>query len=198
MFGRMLDEGMGKVHFWLMLIGFNLTFAPMHILGLIGMPRRVYTYPAGLGFELWNMVETVGAFVLALSQLIFLVNIIKSLRGPKNAPADPWGGATLEWSIPSPPQEFNFAEIPPVSSSMPLWDQRRALGRPLPEPEEVSGAGIHLPNPSHWPLVTAIGVAWTVGSLIFTAAVAQWYVITLVGVAILFYGTFRWAFEPTE
>jgi cytochrome c oxidase subunit 1 len=198
MFGRMLHEGLGKVHFWLTMIGFNLTFAPMHILGLNGMPRRVYTYPAGLGFELWNLVETVGAFVLALSLIVFIVNIVKSLRGPKNAPADPWGGATLEWSIPSPPQEFNFAEIPPVTSSMPLWDQRRTLGRPLPEPQLVSGEDIHLPPPSYWPLVTAIGVAATIGSMIFTEVFAQRYVVTLAGAAILFYGTFRWAFEPTE
>jgi cytochrome c oxidase subunit 1 len=81
---------------------------------------------------------------------------------------------------------------------MPLWDQRRALGRPLPEPEEVSGDDIHLPNPSYWPLVAAIGVAATIGSMIFTEVFAQWYLVTLGGAAILFYGVFSWAFEPAE
>jgi cytochrome c oxidase subunit 1 len=199
MSGRMLDERMGKLHFWLMFVGMNLTFAPMHILGLHGMPRRVYTYPAGLGFEFWNQVETAGAFLLAASFLVFLVNLAVSLRGPRTAPADPWGGATLEWSIPSPPQEFNFAEVPALHSSTPLWDLKRARGGgPLPEPPLASGAGIHLPPPSYWPAVTAIGVTVTIGSILFTEALSWWYAITLTGAAILIYGAFRWAFEPTE
>ncbi len=195
MTGRMLNETAGKIHFWLMLIGFNLTFAPMHILGLNGMPRRVYTYPAGLGFEFWNGLETVGAAIIVVSQLVFIVNLIVSLRRPRNAPADPWHGATLEWSIPSPPQEFNFPEVPEVKSSIPLWDLRRELGS-LPEPQRVSGAGIHLPNPSYYPLVAAIGVFVTLGGILFAQPHFPWYVITLTGVAVLFYGVYRWAFEP--
>ena len=128
MSGRMLDEKLGKVHFWLMFIGFNLTFFPMHFVGLNGMPRRVYTYPAGLGFEKLNQIETVGAFILALSFLVFLVNIFKTSRGPRNAPADPWNGATLEWAIPSPPQEWNFAEVPVVHGRDPLWELKRERG----------------------------------------------------------------------
>src|SRR5439155_26541640 len=132
-------------HFWLMLVGFNLTFFPMHILGLSGMPRRVYTYPEGLGFEFWNRVETVGSFILGLSFVVFMANLLRAFRGPRTAAADPWQGATLEWSIPSPPQEFNFAQVPPVSSSTPLWDQRRKRGGvPLPEPQRVGGEGMHL------------------------------------------------------
>ena len=140
MFGRMLDERMGKLHFWLMLIGFNLTFFPMHFLGLNGMPRRVYTYAAGNNFELWNQVQTWGSIVLGISLLVFMVNIWRTMKKPKDAPADPWRGATLEWAIPSPPQEFNFAEVPAVHSSTPVWDLRRAQGGPLPEPKRVSGA----------------------------------------------------------
>ncbi len=151
MFGRMLDETLGKVHFWLMLIGFNLTFFPMHILGLNGMPRRVYTYPAGLGFEKLNQIETVGSFILALSFLVFLINIFKTSRGPRNAPADPWNGATLEWSIPSPPQEWNFAEVPVVHGRDPLWELKRERGGSLPEPPHVSGAG----HPPAQPLALA-------------------------------------------
>jgi heme/copper-type cytochrome/quinol oxidase subunit 1 len=98
MFGVMLDEGIGKLHFWTTFIGMNLTFFPMHYVGLHGMPRRVYTYPAGLGFETMNMVETVGAFILGASFLIFILNIWKAVRAGVPAPADPWNAATL-WSI---------------------------------------------------------------------------------------------------
>jgi len=196
MFGRMLSEGLGKLHFWLMFIGFNVTFFPMHFLGLNGMPRRVYTYPAGLNFEFWNQVQTWGSLLLGLSFVIFLVNLFKTMRKPADAPADPWRGATLEWLIPSPPQEFNFAEVPPVNSSTPAWDLRRANGGQLPEPLRVSGAGIHLPRPSIWPAVSALGVLGVIGSILFTHAFPQWYFITLTGAAILFYGVYRWAFEP--
>jgi len=191
MFGKMLSEKLGKVHFWLMLIGFNLTFMPMHFVGLNGMPRRVYTYPAGLGFELLNRLETIGAFILAISMLVFVYNLWRSLRNPVPAPADPWNGATLEWSIPSPPQEFNFAEIPTVHSRDPLWETKRARGGPLPEPALASGKGIHMPNPSFWPLVTAIGVITTL-----TGFLVGFPYVNLVGAAILLTGTFSWAFEP--
>jgi cytochrome c oxidase subunit I len=194
MFGRMLDETLGKVHFWLMLIGFNLTFFPMHILGLNGMPRRVYTYPEGLGFETLNRLETLGSFILALSFLVFLINIFKTWRGPRNAPADPWNGATLEWAIPSPPQEWNFAELPQVHGRDPLWDAKRERGGPLPEPPRVSGQGIHLPNPSYWPLVAAIGIAGVMVGVIAIGKLGPWGIIA--GAAILFIGVFNWAFEP--
>ncbi|MGN6390674.1 MAG: cytochrome c oxidase subunit I [Gemmatimonadales bacterium] len=195
MFGRLLDEKLGKLHFWLMLIGFNVTFFPMHILGLNGMPRRVYTYPEGLGFETLNRIETVGAFVLGFSFLIFIINIVKTMRGPRNAPADPWNGATLEWSIPSPPQEWNFAEIPTVHGRDPLWETKRAQGGGrLPEPPRVSGKGIHLPNPSFWPLVAALGVAGLMVGVMLVHHLGPWGMIA--GGLILFIGVFNWAFEP--
>jgi cytochrome c oxidase subunit 1 len=193
MFGRMLSEKLGKVHFWLMLIAFNLTFFPMHFVGLHGMPRRVYTYPAGLGFETMNMLETVGAFLLALSQLIFVWNIIKTWRGPRNAPADPWNGATLEWSIPSPPQEFNYPVEPEVHSRDPLWEQKRQQGQ-LPEPQRVSGAGIHMPNPSFWPLCSATGVAGIFISLMMLPHLGWWFVIAMV--LWFLFSIFNWVFEP--
>ena len=189
MFGRVLGEGLGKVHFWLTFIGMNLTFFPMHFLGLNGMPRRVYTYPDGLGFELWNRVETIGSLVLGASFLVFIYNIIKSWR--TKAPADPWDGATLEWSIPSPPQEFNFPALPTVYSRDPLWEQRRTHGE-APEPRRMSGEGIHLPNPSFWPIVTALGIAvFFVG---FLLGVNLWVI--LAGGGIVALGIFAWAFEP--
>ena len=194
MSGRMLDERLGKLHFWLMLLGFNLTFFPMHILGLNGMPRRVYTYPEGLGFETLNRLETVGAFILGFSFLIFVINIIKTMRGPRNAPADPWNGATLEWSIPSPPQEWNFAEIPVVHGRDALWEAKRAHAGPLPEPPRISGKGIHLPNPSYWPVVAAIGVAGIMAGVMASPHLGPWGIIA--GGLILFFGVFNWAFEP--
>jgi cytochrome c oxidase subunit I len=196
MFGRMLNETIGKWHFWLMFIGFNVTFFPMHFLGLNGMPRRVYTYPEGLNFEFWNQVQTWGSMLLGISMLVFIYNMWRAARGPANAPGDPWRGATLEWLIPSPPQEFNFGTVPPVSSSTPAWDLRRANGGALKEPVPESGEGIHMPRPSYWPVVTAFGVLGVIGSILFTHAFPQWYFITITGAAILIYGIYRWAFEP--
>ncbi|HEY4649735.1 MAG TPA: cytochrome c oxidase subunit I [Gemmatimonadales bacterium] len=196
MSGRMLDERLGKLHFWLMLIGFNLTFFPMHFLGLNGMPRRTYTYPAGLGFETLNRIETVGSFILATSFLVFLINILRTSRKPPNAPADPWNGATLEWSIPSPPQEWNFAELPVVHGRDALWEAKRQRGGPLPEPARVSGQGIHLPNPSFWPLVSAVGVAAVFTSLMALGHDKAGAGLVAAAVLLLFFGIYRWAFEP--
>jgi cytochrome c oxidase subunit 1 len=195
MFGKVLDEGLGKLHFWLQLIGFNLTFFPMHLIGLHGMPRRVYTYPKGLGFEGMNQLETVGAFVLAAGFAVFLYNVWKTWRSGPPAPADPWNGATLEWSIPSPPQEWNFPEIPVVSGRDPLWEAKRQRGGPLPEPARVSGQGIHMPAPSYWPLVTAIALPLLFTGLMLSSRIGPWGII--VGVALLFFGVFNWLFEPS-
>jgi cytochrome c oxidase subunit 1 len=166
----------------------------MHLVGLLGMPRRTYTYPAGLGFEFYNQIETVGALLLGLSQLIFAYNMLKTWRKPATAPADPWNGATLEWAIPSPPQEWNFNEIPVVHSRDPLWELKRERGGRLPEPEKVSGAGIHLPNPSFWPLLAAVGVAMIFTSLLLMNTFHAAGII--VSVAVLFFSVLKWAFEP--
>jgi cytochrome c oxidase subunit 1 len=194
MSGRMLDEKLGKLHFWLMLIGFNVTFFPMHLVGLNGMPRRTYTYPAELGFAGYNQVETVGAFILGLGFLVFLYNIFVTMRQPRNAPADPWNGATLEWAIPSPPQEWNFAEVPVVHGRDAFWEMKRDRGGQLPEPPRVSGAGIHLPNPSYWPAVAAVGIAAMMTGVMLLPNIGPWGI--LVGGAILLFGVFSWAFEP--
>jgi cytochrome c oxidase subunit 1 len=194
MFGRMLDERLGKLHFWLMFIGFNLTFFPMHFVGLNGMPRRVYTYQPGLGFEWLNQLETVGAFVLALSFAVFIYNFLKAWRSEQRAPADPWSGATLEWSIPSPPPEWNFDQTPVVHSRDPLWELKRERGGMLPEPQVGTGKGIHLPNPSYWPLVTAVGVLGLFVGLIMSPQIrGPWGIVA--GLAVLFLGFFNWVFE---
>ncbi len=123
MFGRMLSERLGKWHFWLMVIGFNLTFFPMHILGLMGMPRRVYTYPALPGWAALNFIETIGAFIMAPPTLLFVINIWESARHGAIAGDNPWNAWTLEWATSSPPPPYNFATLPPVpiNNSRPLY-----------------------------------------------------------------------------
>jgi cytochrome c oxidase subunit 1 len=171
-FGFLLREGLGKLHFWLMFIGFNLTFGPFHLLGLEGMPRRIYTYPNGMGWNFWNMVSTIGAFTIATSIAIFILNVIASSRKREEAGPDPWDARTLEWSIPSPPPEHNFDEIPVVRHRDDWWNRKYA---PSPEgaPVRVFAGGanshdansheephghIHLPSPSYFPLFAAVGL----------------------------------------
>ncbi len=124
MTGRFLSERLGRAHFWGTFIGFNLTFLPMHWLGVQGMPRRVYTYPAGVGWEGSNLAATIGTLVLGLATLIFLFNATRSLRGAPSAPADPWDAWTLEWATTSPPPTHNFDVAPDVRSARPLWDRK--------------------------------------------------------------------------
>ncbi len=200
MFGTMLSESIGKVHFWLMLAGFNLTFFPMHFAGLLGMPRRIYAYPAGLGFEVYNMMATAGAFLLAISILVFMYNMWVSARRGEPAPADPWGGATLEWSIPSPPQEWNFTDEPIVTDRDDLWAQKRAAGvRTLPEPALSDGKGIHLPGPSWWPLIVAIGILiFFIGFMVPHTYAFPFGPITIAGFLLTTVGIFKWAYEPPD
>jgi cytochrome c oxidase subunit I len=127
MTGRMLSRRLGQWQFWLLLISFNVTFFPMHFLGLWGMPRRVETYPISSGWGLTNFIETISAYVIAVSMLIGLANIIITLRKPRTAPADPWGGNTLEWATTSPPPPHNFDALPEIRSERPVRDLRLAI-----------------------------------------------------------------------
>jgi heme/copper-type cytochrome/quinol oxidase subunit 3 len=122
MTGRMLDERLGKITFWLLVIGFNLTFFVQHFLGMMGMPRRTYTYGDHPGWEALNAASTIGAFIMSLGVLIFLWNLIRSLREGKVAGDNPWDAFTLEWATASPPGRENFEHVPPVKSRRPVWD----------------------------------------------------------------------------
>jgi cytochrome c oxidase subunit 1/cytochrome c oxidase subunit I+III len=121
---RLMNERLGRWSFWVMFVGFNVGFFPMHILGLMGMPRRVYTYPSGLGWGPINLIVTLGSYAFAIGILLFLVNVWRSLRQGEPSGPNPWDAATLEWSVGSPPPAYNFAVIPTVASRYPLWEDR--------------------------------------------------------------------------
>jgi len=122
--GKFLGERLGQVQFWLMLIGLNLAFFPMHILGLFGMPRRIYTYPGNLGWNEMNLLASIGAFTIGIAIVIFLWNVIVSLRSGKQAGTDPWDAFTLEWDTDSPPKAYNFLTLPIVRSRRPSYDKK--------------------------------------------------------------------------
>ena len=205
--GRLLNEKLGHINFWLMFIGFNLTFMPMHVSGLLGMPRRIYTYNGEMGWNLWNLMSTVGAFLIALSVLVFLFNFFRSLRHGEESGPDPWDARTLEWSIPSPPPEYNFKEIPTVSSRDAFWHQKYRedeTGKIVPvlaggavdveapedEAEGEHGHGIHMPSPSYMPLIAASGFPVIATGLIYD------YALVPVGFALILIGFFGWVLEP--
>ena len=193
--GRMASERWGKLNFWLTFIGMNVTFFPMHFLGLDGMPRRIYSYDAEMGWNLWNGVATGGSVILALSIVVFAYNIVRSTMKGEEAGADPWDARTLEWSIPSPPPEYNFAQIPTVQGRDAFWMQKRqgVLAVPVAGGSEDNGAhSIHLPQPSYWPIVASIGLLIGGYGLIYHVAVAA------IGGAITLVSTYAWSFEPVN
>ncbi|MCY9657622.1 cytochrome c oxidase subunit I [Paenibacillus chondroitinus] len=156
MFGRMLNEGLGKLHFWLFFIGFHLTFFPQHFLGLMGMPRRVFTYQPGYDLEVGNLVSTIGAFFMGIGTIVFIINIIATSRKPVTALSDPWDGRTLEWSIPSPAPEYNFKQTPLVRGYDALWKEKMAGNKQMTPAEPVGS--IHMPSASILPLVMSVGL----------------------------------------
>jgi cytochrome c oxidase subunit 1/cytochrome c oxidase subunit I+III len=210
--GRMYRERVGQVGFWLFFAGFNLAFFPMHVAGLAGMPRRVYTYPGGLGWDVSNLLSTIGAFLLGGAIVLVLGNLAWSARRGAYAGPDPWGGGTLEWATTSPPPDFNFPVVPTVRSSAPNWDadslreDRARLERGvlvLDEGEEQSTTTVldadldevlSMPAESPWPFALAVTLAG-----VFTMLISGHYVTAsiLVGVAALVLAAWH-SKEPQE
>jgi heme/copper-type cytochrome/quinol oxidase subunit 1 len=204
MTGRMLSERLGRWVFWLMFIGMNLAFFPMHITGMLGMPRRIYTYPSGMGWDTANLIITVGAYVFAIGVLLFLIDVVRSLRVGPLAGNNPWDAPTLEWSTTSPPPPYNFAVLPTVRSRYPLWEERLHeqatsivdRGPVLDDGRETIGtsaldaeptAVLHMPADSPWPLLLALAL-----TVVFYALLAVSWTWTGIGVLLVFICLVGW------
>ena len=167
--GKLMDERLGRWHFWTWLLGFNLIFAPMHMSGLLGQPRRTAVLPAELGrtVEIYNLISTIGVGVLTVSALVFLYNLIRSIRHGVPSGDDPWDARTLEWITASPTPPHNFDVIPTVTARDEFWYRKYAeddAARPVRVPAAAAAdhdgepdGHIHMPDPSYWPLVTCLG-----------------------------------------
>ncbi len=212
MFGKMLNETLGKWNFWLMVIGMNLTFGPMHILGLQGQPRRMVVYPeklTGEGFfnlHFWNVVASVGSYTLAIGIFLFLVNVIRTTRKGAKAPLDPWDARSLEWLTTNPPKEHNFDVIPHVhaldeyfhlkyeevdTDTGPRLVKVRTAEELHAEQEANADKHIHMPSPSYWPMVLAISLPIMAYGIIYS------HLLTVAGGVILLLAVFAWALEPS-
>jgi cytochrome c oxidase subunit 1/cytochrome c oxidase subunit I+III len=210
--GRMYFERPGQISFWIIFLGTNLLFFPMHVVGLLGMPRRQYTYPPGLGWEAYNLAETIGGFITLAGILLLFGNLVYSYRRGGPAGPDPWHGPTLEWTTTSPPPEYNFAVIPTVTSAYPNWDDadrevdRAKLatgllvleeGHEQPAVSPVDGRFaeiVEMPHDSPWPPVLALCLA-----LVFTMLVIEKYVVAgIMGIlCLLTLAAWHWK-EPQE
>ncbi|MFN8591744.1 MAG: cbb3-type cytochrome c oxidase subunit I [Thermomicrobiales bacterium] len=223
-FGKMLDERMGKVHFWLTFLGFNLTFFPMHFLGLAGMPRRYSTYGSESGWWFWNGAATIGALLIGASIMVLLLNIVRTAQSTQNVGANPWDAGTLDWATPSPPPVYNFRVIPQVTHRDQLWHDKYdqvADGHDrvadtiiavdqLPETSRVGQAvtaiqeaeeHIHMPNPSYYPLLVSIGLFLVgFGVLANNPHIQLGFIgvpiVTALGLVLMVTAVYGWSFEP--
>jgi cytochrome c oxidase subunit 1 len=220
--GRLMSETLGKIHFWLTFVGMNLTFFPMHFAGLTGMPRRTFTYDANQGWDVDNMLSTIGYFILFVAMAIFAYNFIRSRRAGRRIGNDPWGAPTIEWTLPSPVPDYNYAEVPTVTSRYPLWDRQHAGHSEVPgAPEAESHAehedildvqtehrglageppfptpeelGIPMPSPTIKPLIAAAAL-----TIPFIGLLTGVHVGLMVGGGAFFIATlYTWLLTPVE
>ncbi len=210
MLGRVLNERLGKLSFWLMFIGFNLNMFPLHIAGLLGQPRRTYTYQEGLGWDVHNLLSTIGAFVLGLGILVTFVNWFRSQKRGEDAGADPWKGETLEWATSSPPPHYNFEMIPTVRAREPMWDQPELSGA---QSEEQGGHALdqghvtlstslldarpqaitHMPHESPWPFLSTAALM-----VLFYGVLIDIYPVAIAGAAGAVVGILGWFWPRGE
>jgi len=206
--GKMYNEALGKIHFWLMLIGFNLTFGPMHWLGLQGQVRRTWVYAEETNLAFWNVVVTIGAFIIAVSIIVFMINWIFSKRNGEKAPFDPWDARTIEWTIPSPTPVWNFSKAPIIKSLDDFWhakysedDEGRSVRKDsadqlLQDLEEEGlnpSEDIALPSPSYYPIILASGLPFLGYAVIYYSIP-----LAIIGSLLLLIGGFGWGTEPLE
>ncbi|HVZ77612.1 MAG TPA: cytochrome c oxidase subunit I [Gemmatimonadaceae bacterium] len=200
--GRMLSEKIGNWHFWLTFIAMNLTFFPMHFSGLTGMPRRIYRYDAGQGWDTYNAMSSWGAYLLGFATLFLVWNIIRSRKKGAVAGHNPWNAPSLEWSIPSPPPDYNFASIPTVTSRYPLWDHQGNVAE-YHEGERIKSArelGIPMPFPTIKPLFVALFMVLMFTGLLFIHK-GNWplaYTFIIGGAAAMVATLYSWLLSPLE
>ena len=199
--GKLMGETLGKWNFWLLFIGMNVTFFPMHYVGLNGMPRRIYTYSTEYGWDALNMLSSLGYIVLFVGVVLFLINFFKTVYSGQEAGHDPWDAPGLEWSISSPPPPYNFARIPQVLGQDHYWIVKRraeAAGTPITGPEPyVDPETIHMPSPSYWPFVTAVGTVLLAAGFFFEFPLDYIkYPLPFIGGLIAFVGVIGWSNEP--
>ena len=199
----MMSEKLGKVVFTMMFIGFNLTFFPMHYLGMIGQPRRTHTYNEGHGFEAWNQIATIGAFILGVGIAIGVYQFISSFFNKKLKPAgkNPWDARTLEWTLSSPVKEYNFARNPIIKSRDQAWENKYGKRENHSEKEPLDDHGIHMPDRSWCPLITGVGLFVLVIGMLFhrgidpSGELVRDYTIAYSGGVVFILGVIMWAME---
>ena len=196
-FGRLLSETIGKWQFWLYMIGFNMTFFPMHFLGLQGMPRRNFTYAPDQGWEFWNVVCTIGAYITAIGGILFLVNVVYSLLRGKKSSHDPWDARTLEWSLASPPPEYNFSTDPEVNDLDGWWHEKYTSDgkriNNIPYQKLLADPSIkHLPNPSFFPIILALGITLMASGFFFKETGLY---ISAAGALVTLLASYGWSYE---
>src|SRR5688500_6823219 len=194
--GRLMDEKLGKTHFWLTFIAMNLTFMPMHWAGMHGMPRRIYQFDSGQGWDIYNAMSTAGAMLFPIAMLIFIYNFFKSRKSGEISGPNPWGAGTLEWTIPSPPPEYNFAKIPTVTSRYPLWEGKEVDHESArinsQEGKSAAQLGIVMPYNTIKPLIVAAGMVIMFCGLISSRALIG------IGAAVMVLSLYSWLLSPLE